>query len=179
MIHTLTYLGAEACRSNSFPRWCIDLSSRKGRNGNKVESCSLVRTGGREPVKVVSEILRRSGVRIGRVDKTTSQITGRIGSLVDPYYCKVAVRVYNQRELSLVELVCEGSWRGPGAQVLSTYVEILSRNFDDTLTSETCTVSDLEADISKEDHSYRGSRGAVVLLRDIEAELAQKAARTP
>lgn len=146
------------------------MGPQKEENLKKAEGCSLFWTGDKEPVSLVSEILRRSGVKIGKIDKKNRQIFGRIGSRLESHSCKVTARIYNQKEMSLVSLMCEGSWRRPGTRVLCDYVDVLCKNFDDV------SLSDVVNSIDWESHSdgksgHRITTDAVALLRDMEAEL--------
>ncbi len=143
---------------------------QREKNLNKAEGCSLLWTGDQEPFSLVSEMLRRSGVKIGKIDRQNCQIVGRIGSRLESHSCRVTARIYNQKEVSLVSLMCEGSWRRPGTRVLCAYVDILCKNFDDV------TLADVVDSIDWESHSdgksgHRITTDAVALLRDMEAEL--------
>jgi len=141
------------------------------RRVNKVLGCSLFRTGGEEPMTVVSEILRRSGVKVGKVNRKIKQITGKIGSFLDPYACRVTARIYNQKSMSLVELVCEGAWRRPGEKVLSTFIKILCHNFDDLSLDDIERSIDWERSDLKGLESRRARTQAVALIKNIEAEM--------
>ena len=143
--------------------------SRRG--ANKVLGCSLFRTGEEEPVTVVSEILRRSGVKVGKVDKKISRITGRIGSFFDPYTCKVTAHIFNQKSISLIELVCEGAWGRPGEKVLSDYLKILCRNFNDLSLSDGENTIDWGWSDSKGKGSHKARTQAVALIKNIEDEM--------
>jgi len=141
------------------------------RGVNKVLGCSLFRTGDEEPMTVVSEILRRSGVKVGKVDRKINQITGRIGSFFDPYACKVTAHIYNQKSMSLVELVCGGTWGRPGEKVLSTYIKILCHNFDDLSLDDIERSIDWERSDLEGMESRRARTQAVALIKNIEAEM--------
>jgi hypothetical protein len=141
------------------------------RGVNKVLGCSLFRTGEEEPMTVVSEILRRSGVKVGKVDKKSNQITGRIGSFFDPYACKVTAHIFNQKSISLIELVCEGAWGRPGEKVLSDYLKILCRNFNDLSLSDIENTIDWGWSGSKGEGSHKARTQAVALIKNIEAEM--------
>jgi len=136
-----------------------------------VLGCSLFRTGDEDPTVVISEILRRSGVKVGKVDKKANQITGRIGSFLDKNACKVTVNVYNQRSMSLIELVCEGAWGRPGPKVLSAYLKILCDNFDDLSLDDIERSIDWERSEPGGKGSHRSRTQAVALIRNIEAEM--------
>lgn len=141
------------------------------RETNKVLGCSLFKTGDEEPMTIVSEILKRSGVKIGKINKKINQITGKIGSFLDPYACKVTARIYNQKAISLIELVCEGTWGRPGKKVLSTYLKILRHNFDDLSLDDVERSIDWERSDSKGKESRRARTQAVALIKNIEAEM--------
>jgi hypothetical protein len=141
------------------------------RGVNKVLGCSLFRTGEEEPMSVVSEILRRSGVKVGKVDRKISQITGRIGSFFDPYTCKVTAHIFNQKSINLIELVCEGAWGRPGEKVLSDYLKILCHNFDDLSLEDIERSIDWERSDSKGKGSHKARTQAVALIKNIEDEM--------
>jgi len=138
---------------------------------NKVLGCSLFRTGGEEPMTVVSEILKRSGVRVVKLDRRGSLVTGKIGSFFDPCGCKVTAHVYNQKSMSLIELVCEGTWGRPGEKVLSAYLKILCHNLEDLSLDDIERSIDWEWSDSKGKDSRRARTQAVALIKNIEAEL--------
>ncbi len=146
------------------------MTPAKHRNSNRVLGCSLLRTGDEEPLAMVSRILTRSGVRIGKVDRKTNLISGRIGSILDGHSCKVKVRVFSQKDVSLIELVCEGAWRRPGAHALAGYVDVLRSNFDDI------SLAEIQQTVPWNPTEKEGKRGrrirteAVNLLNSMEAE---------
>jgi len=131
----------------------------------------LFRTADEDPITLVSEILRRSGVKIGKINMKKHQIMGKIGSLFDPEACKVTARVFNQKSVSLVEIVCEGAWGKPGKKVLSTYLDILCHNFDDLSQDDIVKSIDWERRDSEGKEPRRVRTQAVALIRNIEAEM--------
>jgi hypothetical protein len=145
--------------------------SPKVRGSDKALGCSLFRPSGEEPLALVSGILKRSGVKVGKVSKETNRITGRIGSLLDPYSCKVTAKIFNQREVSLVELECQGGWGRPGERVLSTYMKLLCRNFDDAGPADVERAIDWKSGNSNGRGAHRSRTEAVTLIKKIEAEI--------
>ena len=143
----------------------------RGRDANRVQGCSLFRSGEREPLAVVTEILRRSGVRIGKIDKGKEEVTGRIGSILGAHACTVTAHLYNQQSVSLVELVCEGGWRRPGRKVLKSYLEVLRQNLDEISSADIEKAIDWGRSSSNGKGGHRVRTEAVTLIRNIEEEL--------
>jgi hypothetical protein len=67
-------------------------------DGGRITACGLLRTGNPRSLALVSDILRRSGVRIGSVNEVKNRIMGRIGSRGEPYSCKLDVHLYDHKE---------------------------------------------------------------------------------
>jgi len=121
------------------------LMTRILRGPRRVRGCSVCWIGKDEPLSLVSHVLKRSGVRIERVKEDDSSIIGSIAPRKERHSCSVSVRLYPHGCISLVETVCVGSWRGPGSEVLSAYVETLNRNIEETLPVDVATIINLSS----------------------------------
>jgi len=147
------------------------LTPVKDQSSRRILGCSLLRTGGEEPLEAVARILRRSGVKIGKVDRRINLISGRIGSIFDRHSCKVKARVFSQRDVSLIELVCETAWRRPGTLALVGYVEVLRSNFDNISLAQTEQTMQWEQTVKEGKKAKRIRTEAVNLLNSMEAEM--------
>lgn len=100
------------------------------RRGKRVEACTLLREGRSRPLDLVLNVLRMSGVRITKVNERSNRVTGRIGSRMEPFACRVDARIYSYGGLSLVEISCGDNLKHPRVPTLMSYVEALTRNLE-------------------------------------------------
>ena len=134
----------------------------------KVEACSIIETGERKPLALVAGVLRRSGVRLGRIDEDRHMIHGSVGSWPDRHACKVMVRIYPHRGMSLVEMTCRGSRRRPGYEFLCSCLDALKRNLEDSMPVDPNGSIDWEIEQFGAKRNLMTRTDAVDLLRKME-----------
>ncbi len=137
----------------------------------KVEACTLVFNGTRRPLSLVAQVLRRSGVHLGKIDEERYVIRGRVGSWASSHGFKLTVRIYPRRDMSLVELSCRGSWKGPGHSFLCCCLDALKRNLEGSMPVNVNDLIDWKSESFDAKHNAQISTDAVALLRRMEAGL--------
>ncbi len=95
----------------------------------RITKCAVLRSGGEDPLVLVSRLLQAEGVRIQRIDSEHRRIVGRIGVPKDASPCKVTVRLYPREGVGLVETLLESARMGGDAEAISEYSERLTRAF--------------------------------------------------